>query len=254
MFSFLCWVGLVALIQSARGEYISTQDYNHGQMSTIPQHRFYSTKETSPVLQINEWNEQAISTSGSHIFMRQSHYEVAHSSPVILDARDLSTVYVDHASDWEGVYGTRVQENHGKKYLTYWVGQKDDGFGTSSGFGLAYDESYRLVYNITTKLQGRNSDLHEFAFTGNGTVLMLAVEDVQIDLAKYPEWEGAHLKLMARDNIIQEIDLETNEVLFSWRALDHISPVDTFEKNGPYWDIFHTNSIEKVGDPTHSVD
>lgn len=250
MLSFVWWAGLAALVQTTHGEYLSTaqdQIYDDRPLSPTPLHRFYSSNETSPVLQINIWNESAISTQGSHIFMRQSHYKhIAESSPVIYDARDLSTVYVDHASGFEGVYGTRVQENYGKKYLTFWAGRKDDGFGTSSGFGLAYDDNYRLVYNISTHGTGRNSDLHEFAFTGVGTVLMLAVEDVRLDTADYPEWKGSKLKLKARDNIIQEIDLETGELLFSWRALDHISPADTFEPSGPYWDIFHTNSIQKV--------
>ncbi|CAN8104185.1 unnamed protein product [Discula destructiva] len=249
------WTGFVALTQTVRGEYISTKDqvYSNGPLDVLPQHRFYSSNESSPVLQINVWNESAISDKGSHIFLRQNHYEEGRSSPVILDAKDLSTVYVDHANGFEDVYNTRVQENYGKKYLTFWTGQKDDGFGTSSGFGLAYDETYRLAYNVSTHNVGRNSDLHEFAFTGAGTVLMLAVEDVRLDTAQYPEWKGSKLKLMARDNVIQEIDLGTNELLFSWRALDHISPADTFEPSGPYWDIFHTNSIEKTEEGNYLV-
>lgn len=238
---------VATLTWAAHAEFIATaQDpvYSNRPLEQLPQHRFYSSQESSPVLQINVWNASAISTEGSHLFLRQSHYAVGKSSPVILDARDLSTVYVDHS--FEGVYGTRVQENLGKKYLTFWSGQKDDGFGTSSGFGLAYDENYRLVYNISAHNIGRHADLHEFAFTGAGTVLVLAVEDVRLDTSKWPEWQGSQLKLMARDNVIQEIDLETNELLFSWRALDHISPVDSFEPSGPYWDIFHTNSIQKV--------
>lgn len=247
IFSSRWAASIVALTRTVCGEYVATANnpvYDNRALGQLPQHRFYSSEESSPVLQINVWNESAISSEGSHIFLRQSHYAVGTSSPVVLDAKDLSTVYVDHS--FEGVYGTRVQENLGKKYLTFWSGQKDDGFGTSSGFGLAYDENYRLVYNVSAHNIGRHADLHEFAFTGKGTVLVLAVEDVRLDTSKWPEWEGSSLKLMARDNVIQEIDLETNELVFSWRALDHVSPVDSFEPSGPYWDIFHTNSIQKV--------
>lgn len=247
IFSLLRTGAIAALTHTVHGEYISTANdpiYHDRTQEKLPQHRFYSTEESSPVLQVNAWNESAISNEASHIFLRQSHYAVGSSSPLVLDATDLSTVYVDHS--FEGVYGTRVQENLGKKYLTFWSGRKDDGFGTSSGFGLAYDENYRLAYNVSAHNVGRHSDLHEFAFTGTGTVLVLAVEDIVLDTSKWPEWERSKLKLMARDNVIQEIDLETNELLFSWRALDHISPVDSFEPTGPYWDIFHTNSIQKV--------
>lgn len=252
IFSLWKHVVLVTLPLAIRGEYISTANYpvyNDRSLKPLPHHRFYSSEESSPVLQINVWNESAISSGASHIFLRESHYAVGTSSPVILDAKDLSTVYVDHASGFEGVYGTRIQENLGKKYLTFWAGRKDDGFGTSDGFGLAYDENYRLVYNVSAHNVDRHSDLHEFAFTGTGTVLVLAVEDVSLDPSEWPEWEGSGFKTMARDNVIQEIDLETNELLFSWRALDHINPVDSFELPGPYWDIFHTNSIQKVRNP-----
>lgn len=248
---------IVTLTRAVCGEFISTTKspvYNDGsRLEHLPQNRFYSSEESSPVLQINVWNESAISSEGSHIFLRQSHYDVGTSSPIILDSKDLSTVYVDHLSGFEGVYGTRVQENLGKRYLTFWAGRKDDGFGTSSGFGLAYDEKYRLVYNVSAHNVGRHSDLHEFAFTGTGSVLVLAVEDVKVDTGAWPERWSSGQKLMARDNVIQEIDLETNELLFSWRALDHVSPVDTFEPAGPYWDIFHTNSIQKVSTIPTSV-
>lgn len=241
----VCWAGFTALLQPAYGEFISTdgQRYNEGKFGHKPQHHFYSSKEVSPVLQVNTWDKSAISDDGSHIFLR--HCGNTTSSPLVLDARDLSTVYVSHASGFEHVYGTRVQENFGKKYLTFWAGEKDDGFGTSSGYGLAYDDTYRLVYNVSAHVW-RHSDLHEFAFTGHGTALILAVDDVLVNTADWPEWEGDDVQVWARDNIIQEVDLETNELLFSWRALDHITGADSFEKVGSYWDIFHTNSIQKV--------
>lgn len=55
------------------------------------------------------------------------------------------------------------------------------------------------------------------------------------------------------DCIVQEVDLETDELLFSWRASDHI-PINASYHNpenedgdpgGPAWDWFHINSVDK---------
>lgn len=53
------------------------------------------------------------------------------------------------------------------------------------------------------------------------------------------------------ESIFQEIDLDTNEVLFEWRATDHYEFKDTVRQLGEQgvigdpWDWFHTNSIDK---------
>jgi hypothetical protein len=161
---------------------------------------------------------------------------------LILDANDLSAVYMNRTFD--NVFGTRVQENFGKKYLTFWAGQKGEGVG--NGFGLAYDDTYRLTYKVWARNISVHSDLHEFAFTGHGTALVTAVDEMTADASDWEGWEGPS-KFRILDSLFQEIDLETNEVLFSWLALDHLDPMDSFEPLSSHWDVFHMNSIQKVG-------
>lgn len=237
----------LAFVITVCGEFISAdyEEYNKGKLGHRPQHTFHSSSESSPVLQVNIWNTTRLPTTGSHIFLRHDGQTASESaSPLILDARDLTTVYTNRS--FENVFGTRVQENFGKKYLTFWAGEKPD-TGIGDGFGLAYDENYHLVYNISAQNLRVHSDLHEFLFTGHGTALMTGIDRKLADTSSWEGWEG-HKEFPILGAVFQEIDLETNEVLFSWNALDHIDPMDS---SAPWagvheWDAFHMNSVEKV--------
>lgn len=245
MFSFFLLVSLCTLFLATSGEFISTDydSYNKGQLGHRPYHAFYSSPERSPVLQVNIWNETAVAGGGSHIFLRNDgQNESDMASPLILDATDLSAVYLNRSFD--NVFGTRVQENFGKKYLTFWEGHKGNGIG--NGYGLAFDENYNLRYKVSAQhLNKVHSDLHEFALTGHGTALVTGVDRIKVSTAGWKAWRGRKTYHIL-DAVFQEIDLETNEVLFSWRASDHIDPMDSYEPIGTNWDTYHMNSIQKV--------
>jgi Arylsulfotransferase (ASST) len=250
MFLVLAWLCAAISIQPARGDLdaVSTDysAYNDGKLGHHPRVEYQSSSEFSPMLQVNVWNQDGIDDRGSHIFLRHDGKELSKlSSPLVLDARDLSAVYMNRS--FQNVFGTRVQENYGKKYLTFWEGAKGDGVG--NGFGLAYDDTYKLRYNVTAHGIAAHADLHEFALTGHGTALVTGVDKVVVDMSKWVGWKGSS-KYQVLDALFQEIDLETNELLFSWRALDHVNPVDSFEPRAGNWDIYHMNSVEKVNQST----
>jgi len=67
------------------------------------------------------------------------------------------------------------------------------------------------------------------------------------------KWGGSANESYAWDCLFQEIDLETDELLFEWRASDHFGPDECYN---PYrmaggvgaraaWDWFHMNSVAK---------
>lgn len=243
----LVWGVILTAARPARAEFISTnyEWYNDGKLGHRPHHTFRSSDQYSPVLHVNTWNESRRDpAAGSHIFLRSDGAgagEALPAAPLILDAADLTTVYVNRS--FENVFGTRVQEDRGRRYLTFWAGRKGEGIG--DGFGLAYDETYRLAYNISTQGFRTHADLHEFAFTGHGTVLVTGVNGKRVDTSEWEDWHG-HRIFPVLDAVFQEIDLETNEVLFSWSALDHIDPTDSSERWGRQWDAYHLNSVQKV--------
>lgn len=233
---------LLALLTSA--EFVSTNydAYNAGALGHRPYHAFHSSAERAPVLQVTTWNKTATSTSGSHIFLRNDgQQESDAASPLVLAAADLSAVYMNRT--FENVFGTRVQTDRGQRYLTFWEGKKGDGIG--NGYGLAYDENYRLRYQVSAQGLALHSDLHEFAFTGVGTALVIGIDKVEVSTEGWPGWRGRKMYTIL-DPVFQELDLETNEVLFSWRATDHIDPMESYEPIAKNWDTYHMNSIQKV--------
>lgn len=239
------WLALAASIHHVSADFVSTdyEGYNDGDLGHRPHLEFQSSTEYAPVLQANIWNHSAISSVGSHIFLRHDGNETSPlSSPLILDAADLSAVYMNRT--FHNVFGTRVQKNFGKRYLTFWEGEKGDGIG--DGYGLAFDESYRLVYKVWAQNLRVHSDLHEFAFTGNGTALVTGVNKLFIQGKDYDSSWGVPYQLELLDAVFQELDLETNDVVFEWRALDHINPMESYEPRANGWDAYHLNSIEKV--------
>ncbi|KAF3385133.1 hypothetical protein F1880_001805 [Penicillium rolfsii] len=243
IFPFL-WVCFSAFASEVNGDFVSVnyQKYNNGDLGHRPHLEFHSSNEFSPVLQVNKWDRDAISREGSHIFLRHDGNESSPlSSPLILDANDLSAVFMNRS--FQNVFGTRVQENFGKRYLTFWEGEKGDGIG--DGYGLAYDDTYRLVYKVWAQNLEFHSDLHEFAFTGHGTALVTGVDKIRVRGSEYKEW-NLPFEFEILDGIIQELELGTNKILFNWRALDHINPMDSYEQQGRGWDAYHMNSIEKT--------
>ncbi|KAL4970492.1 ASST-domain-containing protein [Aspergillus stella-maris] len=257
----LCFWGSLALAESViRGSYVSTNYdlYNDGEFGHRPNLQFESSREFAPLAQVNVWKPDLISLTGSHIFLRHDGDDLSNdghelsiralSSPLILDASDLSPVYMNRS--FANVFGTRVQEDRGKRYLTFWAGDKGNGIG--DGYGLAYDDTYQLVYKVSTQNIDVHADLHEFAFTGNGSALVTGVNTMRVngkDLSTTYGWDNVMpgtMELDILEGVFQEIDLDTNEVLFDWRALDHVNPLDSFEPMGSGWDIYHINSIEKT--------
>lgn len=108
------------------------------------------------------------------------------------------------------------------------------------------DESYNLTHTVQAA-NGLEGDLHEFRLTDRGTA-MLTVYDVQEhDLSSVGKGMG-----LIWDCLVQEINLETRELVFEWRASRHFNIADSFQPigrtgdpGGVPFDWFHINSIDK---------
>ncbi|KUI59957.1 hypothetical protein VP1G_07181 [Cytospora mali] len=218
--------------------------YNNAELGERPVQNFVSNKTIiAPLLQVNVWDEQKISsTGGSHIFIRHDYQE---SAVLILDARDLSVVYVDRRYDRTS--DIRIQKDGDKNYMTFYEGPIVDGHG--DGNSVIYDDQYNKVYEITAQNLSVKSDLHEFQLTGHGTALVTAYEPVRYNLKP---WRGSSRGYIL-DGVFQEIDLETKEILFEWRALGHVDPSDSFYKVENKWDFFHINSVQRSADGNYLV-
>ena len=100
-----------------------------------------------------------------------------------------------------------------------------------------------------------SSDMHEFQLIDDGkTALMTVYQQRQFDMSPWNIITGIGWVM---ESIFQEVDVETGQVLFEWRSLDHVDPslsytlpdhTDTsgtgLDPSSP-WDYFHINSIDK---------
>ena len=94
---------------------------------------------------------------------------------------------------------------------------------------------------------GLTGDLHEFLITEEDTILMTMYESTTGDMSEYGMDEG-----WIFDCLFQELNLETGEVIFEWRASDHYPIHESMQPlfgTGGYadngFDFFHINSIDK---------
>jgi Arylsulfotransferase (ASST) len=96
------------------------------------------------------------------------------------------------------------------------------------------------------------SDIHEFLITPANTALLLSTRAIPMNLGPY----GGPAKGYVQDFAVQEIDLQTNNVLFFWDAPKNIPLTDSYEpassatSSGDVWDVYHLNAISLTDSPT----
>ncbi|GAB1759023.1 hypothetical protein PMEGAS70_10300 [Priestia megaterium] len=89
--------------------------------------------------------------------------------------------------------------------------------------------------------------MHGFTITKRNTALFTAVKQIPADLSKY----GGPLHGYFSNYSIQEVDIETGELLFFWDVLKHINPSDSMvpassaTSYNNIWDCYHVNSVEE---------
>ena len=105
-------------------------------------------------------------------------------------------------------------------------------------FYALVDHNYRLAARIRAG-NGYRVNTHELQVTSAGTAYLSAYQPVRLPGRSRP----------VIDFVIQEVDLESGDVLFEWHALDHVPPSASYEPpvGRGSWDYFHGNSIDPPG-------
>lgn len=134
----------------------------------------------------------------------------------------------------------RTQTLEGKPVLTFWEGKNFGGL--SDGTDYIYDNHYRLIASLHAA-PGLTTDGHEFLVTDQGTAWVLSYDTATADLSSI----GGPAQQSVIDGTVQEIDISTGRVLFSWNSADHV-PYGQSEQPLPAspstpWDWFHINAI-----------
>ena len=216
--------------------------------------RSYATYEdvNSPQTNFLQWSPEC--DDGLLYFISPRGHSLPKPGPMILDRRG-ELVWAHHFENKFGgqAYDFMVQQYKGQDYLTFWLGD-DRVRGHGSGFYYLLNSSYHIVHKIGG-VNGMSADLHEFLITPEGTALITIYEIIPGDVSAFrnfdPEIPEDQDPNYVWDCAFQEIDIESGELLFEWRASDHYNITDTYRGIGPGgtkkdpFDWFHINSISK---------
>jgi hypothetical protein len=141
----------------------------------------------------------------------------------------------------EGTSATnfRVQTYQGEPVLTWWEGTATP-LGMGQGTGYIANENYEIIATVQTPDEGQMLDLHEFTLTPEGTALVISYQEVPYDLSPIGGAEDGTVV----DAVVQEIDVETGEVVLDWHSIDHI-PLEETDYLGDHdrLDYLHVNSV-----------
>lgn len=208
--------------------------YDWGLYGAYPRVSYESFSSASPWLNILQSDERC---DAGYTFIEPRGDSVPYPGPIILD-NEGNLVWME--TKYGQAMDLKVQTYKGDDYITFWHGGDSGWFGR--GYYLMLDSSYNVFKNVTAA-GDLDGDLHEFEITADGTALLTAYEARTADLTAWGVEDG-----LIWDSVFQEIDLETGELLFQWRASDHY---DVHDSLGPYeqyqgaWDFFHINSVNK---------
>jgi hypothetical protein len=190
-----------------------------------------------------EVNTNLPGTAPGHIFVspKKGPGEEAptQDAPLIVDPSG-EPVWFHPLQDAEAdAFTFEVQKYKGETVLTWWEGLHT---GYGQGEYVIFDHSYREIARFGAG-NGYEGDHHEFLITPEDTALITIYSKVERDLSGV----GGPVGGVVLDGIVQEIDIESGEVLFEWHSLEHIGLEESYY--APY-DYFHINSID-VYDEDH---
>jgi Arylsulfotransferase (ASST) len=148
----------------------------------------------------------------------------------------------------------RVQTYEGKPVLSWWQGVVSGTGATTSGEDVVVDQHYRHVATLKGS-DGWVISEHEMIISGSNA-WVTAYKNVPANLTPY----GGSANGVVLDSAVQEYDLKTGQLLYTWDALNpggtpNIPLSQSQQKPFPGipWDAYHINSIQLTGGETFLV-
>jgi EmrB/QacA subfamily drug resistance transporter len=174
---------------------------------------------------------------------------VGQSGPLILD-RQLQPVWFRPVPTNVVASNLSLQTFGGKPALAWWQGFVTNTGATESGEYVVVDQHYKTVATLHAT-NGWVLTTHEMVIQGDDAWVTVN-KNLPMNLSRYGgAYNGALI-----DSAVQEYNLKTGKLLFTWDALKHIPLSESqasLPTNGFPWDAYHVNSIDVVGDGTFVV-
>ena len=250
------WIIWAVLILSITGVNATIMPVDPSQKITWPYHMFKTVDFEPPWLNTSHHG----ASSEGYLFFAPDGATPTQMAPVIMDMHG-ELVWngpVEHGFAF-GKY-----EYRGEPVLAWWNGSLfPEPVGRGNGVIYIYNNKYEQTHRVT--LEGNflelvpgetfesNIDVHEILFTSKGSLVVTANNVTQADLTSV----GGPVDGWVVDAQVYEIDIETNEVLFSWSSLDHLDQLPftasvyalgtegyTGANQSLAWGYFHINAAE----------
>ena len=178
---------------------------------------------------------RARDTAPGYVFVAPERGVAGQAGPMILDDRGQVVWYRPLQGSNGRAMNLKMQTYRGRPVLT-WI-------ETVPGEYVIADDSYREIARLTAG-NGHTGDHHEFLISPQDTALITVYNAVPRDLSSVGGSEDG----LAWQGIIQELDIETGEVLFEWHSIDHVDLDETYatpsQDGRTGLDYFHINSVE----------
>lgn len=127
----------------------------------------------------------------------------------------------------------QVQRYQGEPVLTFWEAGREE----------ILNRHYQTVAVVRAG-DGYGTDEHDFQITPQGTGILETYVPVRANLTSV----GGPVSGVAWDNIVQEVDIKTGQVLWEWHALGHVPLGASYLPGTDWYDYFHLNSLQLLPD------
>jgi hypothetical protein len=200
-----------------------------------------------PIVDVLTWAHEG--TAPGYVFVAAKNgpgeYSPAQDGPLILDNSGEPVWFHPLQNEDEDTMDFKMQRYRGEPVLTWWRGVHT---GYGQGEYVIADTSYREIARIRAG-NGYKGDHHEFIISPQQTALLVIYGKVyNVDLSSV----GGPKSGKVLEGIVQEVDIESGEVLFEWHSLDHVGLEEAYvgPPKDPKWfhDYFHINSVEVDND------
>jgi hypothetical protein len=250
----IMWLGValvaVVLAQSAIVPSNSTGD------PSWPYQAYKTVNYTPPYLAISQPRGNS---SAGYLFFAPDGATDFEMAPLIMDA---SGELIWNGPD-QHAFGFRVQMYHGEEVLVAWNGTLyAEPVGRGNGVIHIWNKHYQQIAEVSLRGNFKeqvvgaaypsNIDVHEIFITMNSSMLVTANNVTQTDLTSV----GGLKDGWVVEAQFYEIDIETNDVLFSWKSLDHLTEIPLNSSFYPLgsegssgtsqataWGYFHINAV-----------
>ena len=170
-------------------------------------------------------------TAPGYIFAAPRGRHAWQGGSMIFDDRGQLVWFLPRRNANLRVMDLKVQHYRGNPVLT-WAESV-----TGDDEWVILDNSYREIARLRAG-NGYQGDFHEFLISPQDTALITVSNPVPMDFSAV----GGSKDALVYEGMVQELNIESGEVLFEWHSLQHVGLEETYYPLSP--DYFHLNSID----------